>query len=167
MTMTDDLAKRSADIHWPAGFSPTEADLFSHNEGMINAPCERVWKHIVEAAKWPEWYPNSKNVRIRGGGTALDENSVFTWTTFGLPVESEVNEFVPFTRISWFGSVPGATPSFYHTWLLTPTDNQCHVATDEVGFGADAKRLRESDEGLMHRGHDLWIATLRWVAEGR
>ena len=62
MTMNDDLANRSLDIHWPTGFKPTEADLFSHNELLINAFCERVWKHVVEATKWPEWYPNSKDV---------------------------------------------------------------------------------------------------------
>jgi len=27
--------------------------------------------------------------------------------------------------------------------------------------------LRETDEGLMHRGHDLWLAALRWVAENK
>ena len=29
MTMKDDLANRSTEIRWPAGFSPAEADLFS------------------------------------------------------------------------------------------------------------------------------------------
>ena len=32
MTMKDDLANRALDIHWPDGFKPTTADLFSHNE---------------------------------------------------------------------------------------------------------------------------------------
>jgi site-specific DNA recombinase len=27
--------------------------------------------------------------------------------------------------------------------------------------------LRQTDEGLMHRGHDLWLATLRWVSENK
>jgi hypothetical protein len=29
------------------------------------------------------------------------------------------------------------------------------VITDEVGKGDDARMLRQTDEGLMHRGHDL------------
>ena len=58
MTMKDDLANRSRESHWPQGFDPTTADLLSHNELLIRATCERVWQHIVEAAKWPEWYPN-------------------------------------------------------------------------------------------------------------
>jgi len=43
----------------------------------------------------------------------------------------------------------------------------CHVVMDEAGVGKDAAGLRKSDETLMHRGHDLWLATLKWVAEAR
>ena len=76
--MKDDLANRSLDIHWPAGFTPDDADLFSHNELLINAPCERVWRHIVEATKWPRWYPNSSSVEILGdGGSVLKDSTVF------------------------------------------------------------------------------------------
>jgi hypothetical protein len=70
MTMMDDLVNRSPDIHWPQGFDPTQADLFSHNELLINATCERVWQHIIDATKWPDWYPNSKGVHIVGDGFA-------------------------------------------------------------------------------------------------
>src|ERR1700727_405501 len=58
-------------------------------------------------------------------------------------------------------------PSFYHTWYLKPQGDACLVVTDEVGKGEDAAHLRETDESLMHRGHDLWLATLKWVEEGK
>jgi hypothetical protein len=67
--------------------------------------------HIVDATKWPQWYPNSKDVRI-DGGDVLKEGTVFHWSTFGLPLESKVNEFVPYTRIGWYGYAPGTAPSF-------------------------------------------------------
>ena len=38
MSMKEDLANRSPDIHWPEGFTPADADLFAHNEISINAP---------------------------------------------------------------------------------------------------------------------------------
>ena len=166
MTMKDDLANRQRDIHWPTGFDPAKADLFAHNELVIHAPCERVWQHIIDATKWPEWYPNAKAVEIMNG-TVLGQGSVFRWTTFGLSIESKVNEFVPYTRIGWYGYAPGADPTFYHTWFLTQTADGCRVVTDEVGIGKDAAHLRETDESLMHRGHDLWLATLKWMSEGR
>jgi hypothetical protein len=166
MTMKQDLANREQDIHWPQGFAPSQADLFSHNELLINATCERIWSHIIDAAKWPEWYPNSKEVKINGD-SVLKDGTVFRWTTFGLPLESKVNEFVPYARIGWYGYAPGTEPSFYHTWYLKPQGDACLVVTDEVGRGKDAAHLRETDEALMHRGHDLWLATLKWVSEGK
>jgi uncharacterized protein YndB with AHSA1/START domain len=164
-TMQADLAGRSHDIHWPEGFEPAKADLFSHNELVINASCERLWGHIIDATKWPGWYPNSKDVRIVGNETVLHSGSVFRWTTFSLSIESRINEFVPYSRIGWYGYAPGTEPSFYHTWYLVPQGGACLAVTDEVGKGPDAAHLRQTDEGLMHRGHDLWLATLRWVAE--
>ena len=91
----------------------------------------------------------------------------FAGPTFGLPLESRVNEFVPHSRIGWYGYAPGTPPSFYHTWYLKPDGEGCLAVTDEVGKGKDAAHLRETDESLMHRGHDLWLATLRWVSEGK
>jgi uncharacterized protein YndB with AHSA1/START domain len=167
ITMKSDLENRPRDIHWPEGFDPATADLFSHNELVIHASCERVWGHIIDAARWPEWYPNSKDVRLIGGGPLLTRQGVFRWTTFGFALESRINEFVPYSRIGWYGYAPDTAPSFYHTWYLTPAGDACRVITDEVGKGKDATHLRETDEGLMHRGHDLWLATLKWAAEGR
>ncbi len=146
MTMKQDLADREKDIHWPEGFDPSRAaDLFSHNalpDQRFDA--ERIWGHIVDATKWPQWYPNSKDVYI-DGGDVLKGGTVFYWSTFGLPLESKVNEFVPYTRIGWYGYAPGTAPSFYHTWYLKPQGDACLVVTDEVGKGNDAAHLREKD----------------------
>jgi hypothetical protein len=34
MTMKNDLANRSLDINWPKGFTPAEAELFSHKNAI-------------------------------------------------------------------------------------------------------------------------------------
>jgi hypothetical protein len=81
------------------------------------------------------------------------------------------DEFVPHARLGWFGFAPGTARSFYHTWFLAPVSTlggeACRVVTDEVGIGKDAAHLRATDESLMHRGHDLWRTTLKWIAESR
>jgi uncharacterized protein YndB with AHSA1/START domain len=165
-TMQDDLSHRSPHIHWPDGFDPATADLFAHNETHVYASCERVWSYIVDAEKWPRWYPNAADVHLVDGGMGqLAEGSVFRWTTFGLKIESRIHEFVPRSRIGWYGYAPGSAPAFYHTWYLTPADGGCHVIMEEVGKGADAAGLRRKDEGLMHHGHDVWLVTLKWMAE--
>jgi len=165
MTMQHDLATRAKAIHWPEGFNPQTADLFSHNWLLIHASCEKVWNHIVDAEKWPQWYPNSKAVTLLNGAKVLGEGATWRWTTFGLPLESRVHEYVPYTRLGWYGYAPGAPPTFYHTWMLTPQGADCMAVMDEAGIGKAAAQLRETDDSLMHRGHDLWLATLKWVAE--
>src|SRR3979411_401937 len=108
MTMKDDLANRSPDIHWQPGFDPLKADLFSHNELLIDASCERVWQHIIEAPQWPQWYPDSRDGRVvSNSSSVLEDGTVFHWTTFGLPLESRIHELVPFSRIGWYGYLPG------------------------------------------------------------
>ena len=51
MTVKQDLADREKDIHWPEGFNPSQADLLSRNAQLINASCQRIWGHIVDATK--------------------------------------------------------------------------------------------------------------------
>ena len=77
MSMKDDLANRCLNIRWPAGFEPAKADLFAHNDLTINASCERVWSHIIDASRWPAWYPNSKDIRIQGEDPVLRDGTVF------------------------------------------------------------------------------------------
>ena len=165
-TMADDLSARSRDIHWPNGFDPETADLFAHNELLIRASCETVWNHIVDAGRWPQWYPNSKDVSLLDGAKTLGPNVRWRWTTFGLSIESQVHEDVPDSRLGWYGYPPGAKPAFYHTWLLQPRADSCLVVMEEAGVGEAVAQFRKADEGRMHRGHDLWLATLKWMSEG-
>jgi len=166
LTMKSDLAHREHDIRWPDGFDPETADLFAHNEILVAAPCGRVWAHIVDASAWPQWYPNAHEVALPAGAKALSQGLVFQWKTFGLSIESRVLEYEPERRLGWTGGAPNETPGFYHTWYLSPENDHCRVVTEEVGKGEGAKAFRAQDEGLMHRGHDLWLACLRWMAEG-
>jgi hypothetical protein len=64
LTFNKDGAKRYADIHWPDGFHPEQADFFAHNEIVVNASCKTVWDHVIEAEKWPSWYSNSHNMKL-------------------------------------------------------------------------------------------------------
>jgi len=167
ISMQHDLRLRELAIHWPAGFEPETAELFAHNELLINTSCERVWNHIVDAGQWPAWYPNARDMQLLGGDARLRDGSVFRWSTFGLSIESRVHEYLPGRRLGWYGYAPGAAPSFYHTWYLQPQGAMCRVVTEEVGVGKDAAAFRRSDETLLHRGHDLWLAGLKWAAEGK
>ena len=92
-------------------------------------------------------------------------------STFGLPLESKVNEFVPLLRASAGTAMRrehGAQASTIPGISSRKGGNACLVVTDEVGKGKErCAASLETDESLMHRGHDLWLATLKWTSEGK
>ena len=149
-----DGAERSREIHWPNGFHPEQADLFAHNEIVVHAPCQKVFANIVDAQGWPEWYPNSHNVKLLNSPDGkLHEGTRFSWDTFGVHIESRVHEFVPNNRIGCFGD--GTGMHAYHTFLLLGTNERCHIVTEEVVKGPGAVEFREKQPNVMHEGQDL------------
>jgi hypothetical protein len=164
LTFNSDGAQRSKDIHWPDGFHPEQADLFAHNEIVVDASCEKVFAIMADAQAWPSWYPNSQNVKLLNSPDGkLHEGTRFSWDTFGLHFKSRVHEFVPNSRIGWFGDSP--TTNNCHAYLLSNTNKGCHVVTEEVVKGPGAVELRKNRPQAMHEGHDLWLSALKRRSE--
>src|SRR5882762_9266333 len=150
--VTADLKHANPKIHWPGGFSPKTADLYAHNEIMIDAPVGVVFRHIREAEKWPGWYSNSQHVVIHSNEKLLKKGTEWDWDTFGVHIKSHINEFVGNSRIGWFGNGTGMRA--YHTWYLLPKGgNRTYVVMEECVYGDGAKDLRQKDPAAMHRGH--------------
>jgi len=163
LTIQDDITHRSADIDWPLGFKPTGADLFAHNEIVINAEPEVIWQHLIAATAWPDWYSNARHVVVNDPSELLADGVTFDWTTFGMQIASTVAEFVPVARLGWYGVGEGLHA--YHTWLLVPRERGTYIVMEEVGLGDSAKQLAQSNPGHMHRGHDLWNISLKFLCE--
>jgi uncharacterized protein YndB with AHSA1/START domain len=164
LTFNGDGAQRSKDIHWPDGFHPEQVDLFAHNEIVIHAPCEKVFANMADAQAWPSWYPNSQNVKVLNSPDGkLHKGTLFSWDTFGLHIQSRVHEFVPGSRLGWFGDGTGLRA--YHTFLFVKTDEGCHIVTEETDKGPGAVELREKRPQAMHEGHDLWLNALKQRSE--
>jgi uncharacterized protein YndB with AHSA1/START domain len=164
LTLNGDGSQRLKDIHWPDGFHPEQADLFAHNEIVVHATCEKVFANIVDAQVWPSWYLNSHNVKLLNSPDGkLHEGARFSWDTFGVHIESRVHEFVPNSRIGWFGD--GTGMHAYHTFLLLKEDAGCYIVTEEVVKGPGAVEFREKQPNAMHDGHDLWLSTLKQRSE--
>jgi hypothetical protein len=164
LTFNGDGAQRSKEIHWPDGFHPEQADLFAHNEIVVHASCEKIFANLADASAWPQWYPNSHNVTLLNSSDGrLHGGTQFLWDTFGVHIESRVHEFIPNSRIGWFGD--GTGMKAYHTFLLLKTDDGCHIVTEEVVKGPGAVEFRQTQPSAMHDGHDLWLSTLKKRSE--
>ena len=160
-----ELSQRVNGIHWPRGFDPSTAQSFSHNELVIEANCSRVWNFLSDANSWQSWLTIAKNVHLIDAVSTLGMDTRFSWDIFGITIESRVGEYVPETRLGWFSHLPGHKPDYYHTWYLTQSQGGCRVVTEEVGLGADAAQATLRGDSRTHRAHDLWLASLKWIAE--
>jgi hypothetical protein len=56
-----DLAQKATEIHWPTGYSPERADVFSHEEVVVPASPSTVWRYLVAAEQMADVYPDSEN----------------------------------------------------------------------------------------------------------
>jgi hypothetical protein len=65
----------------------------------VGASGEAVWQHIVDARVWLDWYPNAQGVGLLDGAHSLAPDVCWRWTTFGLAIESRVQEVVPDRRL--------------------------------------------------------------------
>jgi hypothetical protein len=82
-----DWAERSPEVNWPTPMFNKAAEIFTHNQIVINASCETVWNNLVHAELWPHWCPYSGKVKISGGSQVLQKNTRFTWFSSDLPQE--------------------------------------------------------------------------------
>jgi len=162
MSIIEDIQRRSAHIHWPQGIVPEQADLFAHNDIVIAAPPGKIWEHLIHATAWPDWYSNASDVTVNASSGLLGARVTFDWITFGAHIHSTVHEFEPTARIGWYGQTDQWLA--YHTWLLEPRDEgTTYVVMEETGSGLSPKKLAGSNPGHMHRGHDLWNISLKFL----
>lgn len=152
----------TAAIRWPDRFSPDLAPVHVVNELTMSAPPEAVWKALVRAANWPEFYANASKVAIEGGGPDLSAGARFAWRTFGVDLKTQVVEFEPFERIAWLAIAPGVEA--YHAWLIQPAPGGCHVITEETQHGVVARVGRWIFPGRMERWHQRWLEGLAEAA---
>lgn len=162
-----DRAHRDASIHWPAAYDPSVAPVFSHNQLLIHADCRRAFERLADATDWPEWLVIVKDVASETPGI-LGQGALYRLKIFNSPIQSRVVEFVPNQRISWipFGADEIETRhGHYHAWRFVPKEANCLVITEETGVGPGDRKDPVAGSHLMHKAHELWLDSLRYISE--
>lgn len=148
------------EIRWPQEFDPAHAPVHVRNELRMNVTPEVAWAWLVRAVRWPEWYPNSANVRFVGAsGPDLQDGTVFRWKTFGANLTSEVMEYVPGERLAWNARGPGIWA--YHAWLIEEVDGGCRVLTEETQHGWLCRLGKLLLPNRMFKFHQIWLEQLQ------
>lgn len=161
-----DLAARDRAIVWPRIYDPARAAQFSHNALLVRAPCDKVFAVMADATTWSKWLVFVKGVRVLGPVQTLSAGRTLSLSIFGGPITSTITEWVPGERMAW---IPKSTkPSgsdHYHAWHFVPAGRECRVVTEEVGIGPADRAVGANGGRMMHRAHDLWLASLRYASE--
>jgi len=146
-------------INWPGAYEPSRTRVHVSNRLAMKAPISAVWSWLVRAQRWPEWYSNSSNVVfLSGEGPDLALGTRFKWKTFGVAIESKVEEFLPPERIAW--SAHGIGVDAYHAWALEETSEGCNVLTEETQNGWVASLGNLLMPNRMHKFHQIWLESL-------
>jgi hypothetical protein len=106
--------------------------------------------------------PVDSGSAIPGTGTPqLGPGVKFTWTTFGIRVDSEVTEYRQDRLIAWTARAFGV--DVYHRWFFRPTGSGTLVVTEECENGLIPSLLRRPLNRGLHAGHRLWLESLEKV----
>ncbi|WP_197739902.1 SRPBCC domain-containing protein [Mycolicibacterium sp. P9-64] len=162
-----DMIKKT---NWPARFHPAVSSLYALNDIDVKAPLEVVWNLLIDAHNWSKYYPHANDVEITTGDSVLSPGARFTWTTAGFSLVSVVQDFVPGERLGWdtFFAEGHDGASAYHGWVITPTDDGCHLLTEETQQGAFlVEELAIKNPGTLHNMHQEWVENLARAAEAK
>jgi uncharacterized protein YndB with AHSA1/START domain len=182
-----DWAERSPEVNWPTPMFNKAAEIFAHNQIVINASCATVWDHLVHAELWPHWCAYSGKVRIWGGAQVLQKNTKFTWVSEDVPqqlglgfslaqaqnVDALVVECEPPHRLGFrsYGRAwteRGPLIASYHNWYIKPLGpKKCLVTFEEVATGRAARFARMAYPEVAHNSHDEWLQGLKRISEAR
>ena len=162
-----DRAHRDPAMHWPAAYDPSAAPVFSHNELLIRADCHRAFAYLTDAADWPNWLVIVRDVVSETTGNT-GQGALYRLQIFNSHIQSRIVEFAPDQRISWVPFGADETESrhgHYHAWHFVPKAKDCLVITEETGIGLGDQRAPAVGSHLMHKAHELWLDSLRYVSE--
>lgn len=134
----------------------------------MKAPPELVWKLLVDAEKWSNYFPPEDQVKILTGEPELALGTRYSRVTVGFLMNLIVTECVPGRRLSWATVVDGdeTGSSAFHGWVITPTNDGCHVLTEETQQGTFfLEEIGRKRPGALYRYHQEWVERLARAAE--
>jgi uncharacterized protein YndB with AHSA1/START domain len=155
-------------VIWPERFNPKTSAIYALNDIDVKAPPEVVWKLLVDAENWSSYFPAEDQVKILTDETELALGTTYSRVTVGFPMSLVVTEFEPCRRLAWATTVDDdeTSSSAYHGWVITPTDDGCHVLTEETQQGAFfLEELGHKHPGALYRYHQDWVERLARAAE--
>jgi len=156
-SLVNPLEENNLQIRWPKEFDPSLCAVHIRSEVTTKATADDVWKWLVRAERWREYYPCAKNVRysMYEGASELRLATSFRWSFAGTKRTCTVTEYVPGRRLAW--STKGFGIRTYQAWLLDPAGEGCTITLEQTQKGFLALFARLFGRGVLRRRQDMWL----------
>ncbi len=155
-------------VIWPERYDPRTSAIYALNDIDVKAPPEVVWKLLVDAENWSSYFTAEDQVKILTGEPKLALGTKYSRVTVGFLMNLIVTEYMPVYRLSWSTLVDGdeTGSSAFHGLVITPTDDGCHVLTEETQQGPFfLEEIGRKHPGALYRYHQEWVESLARAAE--
>jgi uncharacterized protein YndB with AHSA1/START domain len=136
--------------------------VIAREEILIDAPLESTWGLHTDISSWSEWLPDIDAAMIEG---PLEVGTVFRWQTYGLTIESTIQEIDPPRRIVWSG--PAQDITAIHVWTMTPSEDGVLVHTEESWDGDPVRAQPEEMRQALDGSLQVWLQSLKQKAEAQ
>lgn len=137
-----------------------QSPLIAHQEILIQAPPEVVWKTHTDINAWSQWQPGITTSNL---ADPLAVGSIFQFQSGGLTITATIQVVEPNQQIGWTGRALGTQAR--HVWLLTPHQNGTLLTTDESMEGWLVSLLKFIMPRFLERSLDTWLQSLKSKAE--
>ena len=155
-------------VVYPPQYDPRISPIYALNEIDVEAPAAAVWQLLIDAENWSSYFPPEDQVKILSGEPELRLGTRYSRVTIGFPMHLVVTECLPSRRLSWSTTVDGddTGSSAFHGWVITPTDDGCHVLSEETQQGPwFLEQLGHKHPGGLYSYHQDWVEALARAAE--
>lgn len=176
-------SKRITDVSeeypWPWRFSPTTGlVVYLYNEVKIHGvTAEAIFDKIANTSKWSECQPDTVDysdmvIEHAAPGAKpeyLAEGARFSYTsTYKLPINGVVKEFVPGRRIAWdYTAARRVVVKGYRTWTILPLADGTgyKLITEEAQRGAVPILGRFYVHPTLSASYQVWLDGIKKACE--
>ncbi|MBM7489400.1 uncharacterized protein YndB with AHSA1/START domain [Micromonospora luteifusca] len=148
------------DDYRSTAFTTPRTESSMHGETVIAASPERVYAHLVDVSRWPDWLPGVRRAHAPNG---IRLGAAFEIEMYGIRLEAVVPEYELNTRFGWIGSSPNM--SIYQAWDLVPFPPGTQVVARKVERELTTVVVGNSRVEELYYAHQDALLRLKEVAE--
>ncbi|TDC36957.1 hypothetical protein E1211_11785 [Micromonospora sp. 15K316] len=148
------------DSYRSPGFTSPYAESSMHGEAVIEASPGRVYSHLVDVPRWPDWVPEVRHAQVPD---EIRLGAAFEIEMYGVRLEAVVSEYEPDARFGWIGS--SADLSIYQAWILVPVAPGTQVIAKKVERELTTALVRSSQAEEFYYAHQDALLRLKRLAE--